>query len=352
MFRNTTLLLVFIFQFFILVFSQKAELIVEENDTIRIEIQRLSRNVNSSFNDYAPVITADGQTLFFTSRRPLTQRELKRNEESRENIYRSIFNEDSQDWNEATPLSENINDPDRFNSNIAISNDGQRLLIYRDDRYGNGDIYESFLKGELWSDPQPLPSIINSEAHESSASIAPDGRTIYYVSERKGGLGGRDIWKCTKAVDGSWGAPENLGSMINTKTDEESVFIHPDGKTLYFSSKGHNSRGGYDVYRSVRNGKNWSPPVNLGDPINTSGDDLFFVLTADGLNGYYASSRNGEEKDLYLIRFIPKKKDDKASEPDLTVLKGIVRDDKTKIPLEARISITDNELNTDRKSVV
>jgi outer membrane protein OmpA-like peptidoglycan-associated protein len=346
MFRNTTLLLVFIFQFFILVFSQKAELIVEENDTIRIEIQRLSRNVNSSFNDYAPVITADGQTLFFTSRRPLTQRELKRNEESRENIYRSIFNEDSQDWNEATPLSENINDPDRFNSNIAISNDGQRLLIYRDDRYGNGDIYESFLKGELWSDPQPLPSIINSEAHESSASIAPDGRTIYYVSERKGGLGGRDIWKCTKAVDGSWGAPENLGSVINTKTDEESVFIHPDGKTLYFSSKGHNSRGGYDVYRSVRNGKNWSPPVNLGDPINTSGDDLFFVLTADGLNGYYASSRNGEEKDLYLIRFIPKKKDDKASEPDLTVLKGIVRDDKTKIPLEARISITDNELNT------
>jgi outer membrane protein OmpA-like peptidoglycan-associated protein len=325
--------------------AQIHDTIITENDSLRIEIRRLSRNVNSAFNDYAPVITADGQTLFFTSRRPLTQRELKRNEESRENIYRSTFNEDSQDWNESSALPENINDPNRFNSNIAVSNDGQRLLIYRDDKNGNGDIYESFLNGELWSNPEPFPAIINSEAHESSASIAPDGRTIYYVSERKGGLGGRDIWKCTKSVDGSWNAPENLGPVINTNIDEESVFIHPDGKTLYFSSKGHDSKGGYDVFRSVRNGKTWSKPVNMGEPINTAGDDLFFVLTADGQSGYYASSRNGQDKDLYLIRFIPKGKENKETEPDLTVLKGVVRDEKTKSPLEARIIITDNELN-------
>jgi outer membrane protein OmpA-like peptidoglycan-associated protein/Tol biopolymer transport system component len=327
-------------------FSQDKGLIISENDSMRIEIQRLSRNVNTSFNDYAPVITADGQTMFFTSRRPLTQKELKRNNEARENIYRSLYNEDGQDWMEATPLPENINDPMRYNSNIAISNDGQRLLIYRDDQYGNGDIFESFLKGEIWSDPQPFPKVINSEEHESSASIAPDGRKIYFVSERKGGIGGRDIWTCTKENDGSWGAPENLSTVVNTSTDEESVFIHPDGKTLYFSSKGHASKGGYDVFKTVYENGKWSKPINLGEPINTPGDDLFFVLTADGQTGYYASSRDAEEKDLYVVRFIPKSVDKKQDQPDLTVLKGIIRDDKTKTPLEAKIIITDNELNT------
>lgn len=326
--------------------AQEKGLIISENDSMRIEIQRLSRNVNSSFNDYAPVITADGQIMFFTSRRPLTQKELKRNNEARENIYRSLYNEDGQDWMEATALPENINDPMRYNSNIAISNDGQRLLIYRDDQSGNGDIFESYLKGEIWSDPQPFPKVINSDAHESSASIAPDGRKIYFVSERKGGIGGRDIWSCTKENDGSWSAPVNLGSIVNTSSDEESVFIHPDGKTLYFSSKGHKSKGGYDVFKTIFENGTWSKPVNLGEPINTIGDDLFFVLTADGQTGYYASSRDAAEKDLYAVRFIPKSSEKKQDQPNLTVLKGIIRDDKTKSPLEAKIIITDNELNT------
>lgn len=338
--------LLFLVSCFFNTFSQEKGLIISENDSMRIEIQRLSRNVNSAFNDYAPVITADGQTMYYTSRRPLTQKELKRNNESRENIYRSLFNEDAQDWMEATPLAENINDPERYNSNIAISNDGQRLLIYRDDKYGNGDIFESFLKGEIWSDPQPFPKVINSDAHESSASIAPDGRKIYFVSERKGGIGGRDIWTCTKETDGTWSSPVNLGGIVNTSTDEESVFIHPDGKTLFFSSKGHGSKGGYDVFKTVLENGVWSKPINLGDPINTSGDDLFFVLTADGQTGYYASSRDAEEKDLFVVRFIPKSIDKKQDQPDLTVLKGIIRDDKTKVPLEAKIIITDNELNT------
>jgi len=322
------------------------ELIIKENDTMRIEIQKLGMTVNSEFNDYAPVVTADGGTLLFTSRRPLTQKEKKRNNEARENVYRTDLNDDSKKWNESVALPEVINNPERYNSNIAISNDGQRLLIYRDDKYGNGDIFESFLKGETWSEPVPMPKVINSEDHESSASIAPDGRTIYFVSERKGGIGGRDIWKSTKGSKGDWSAPENLGPAINTSTDEESVFIHPDGKTLYFSSKGHNSTGGYDVYRTVYQDGKWSTPVNLGEPINTAGDDLFFVLTADGTTGYYASSRGDKVKNIYTIHFILKATDKKVEQPNLTVLKGVIRDFKTKTPLEAKIIITHNTLNS------
>lgn len=320
-------------------------LIIKENDTVRIEIERLSRSVNSEFNDYAPVVTADGSTMFFTSRRPLLPKELKRNIEARENIYRSDLNEDSGNWNEATALPENVNDPLRYNSNIAISNDGQRLLIYRDDRYGNGDIYESYLKGATWSDPIALPKGINSEAHESSASIAPDGRTIYFVSERKGGQGKRDIWKSTKDQSGNWSEPVNLGKMINTSDDEESVFIHPDGKTLYFSSKGHGSMGGYDVFRSTYINGEWTKPINLGEPINTLGDDLFFVLTADGHTGYYASSRDGKDKDIYTIRFITKEQEKKEEQPQLTVIKGVVVDKSSNLPVEAKIVVMDNDLN-------
>jgi outer membrane protein OmpA-like peptidoglycan-associated protein len=320
-------------------------LIIKENDTLRIEIERLSRSVNSEFNDYSPVVTADGSTMFFTSRRPLLPKELKRNMEARENIYRSELNEDSGNWNEATALPENVNDPLRYNSNIAISNDGQRLLIYRDDRYGNGDIYESFLKGATWSDPVPLPKGINSEAHESSASIAPDGRTIYFVSERKGGQGKRDIWKATKDQTGNWSEPVNLGKAINTSDDEESVFIHPDGKTLYFSSKGHGSMGGYDVFKSVYSNGSWSKPTNLGEPINTLGDDMFFVLTADGHTGYYSSSRDGKDKEIYTIRFIAKEIEKKEEQPQLTVIKGVVLDKSSNLPVEAKIVVMDNDLN-------
>jgi outer membrane protein OmpA-like peptidoglycan-associated protein len=327
-------------------FSFGQQIVSSENDSLRIEIEKLPQEINSQFNDYAPVITADGVELFFTSRRPITEKEKKKNTDSRENIYHSTFNDSTKKWSNAQLLPLNINVPGRYNSNIAISNDGQRLLIYQDDHYGNGNIHESLLKGSSWSDPVSLSSIINSDAHESSASIAPDGRTIYYVSERAGGRGKRDIWICTKDSKGGWNAPENLSEAINTPEDEESVFIHPDGVTLYFSSKGHNSIGGFDVFKSTYHNKKWSTPVSLGQPINTIGDDLFFVLTASGQTGYYASSRDGSQKDIYEIRFIPKGSKPFAEEPKLTVLKGVIRDAKTLLPLEAKIQITDNSINT------
>lgn len=256
-------------------FAQK-DIIIVEKDTVRIEIEALGSAINSDFDDYAPVITADGEYMYFTSRRPFTDREKKRNKESSENIYEAIWDDVRKEWLPAEPLQSPINIPKRFNSNVAISNDGQRLLKYQDDGYGNGDIYETYLSGNTWSTPVSLGPEINSESHESSASIAPDGRTIYFVSDRKGGEGKRDIWKATKDKDGNWTDAENLGKTINTSKNEEAVFIHPDGKTLYFSSQGHNSIGGYDIFKSeMKADATWGTPKNMGEPINTADNDFF-----------------------------------------------------------------------------
>lgn len=340
--------LLLILGFFNISFSQTNKLIIAERDTLRIEIERLGEEINSDFNDYAPVITADGGYMYFTSRRPYTEKEKKKNRESMERIYEAIWDDESNKWLAAEPLPSDVNLDGRNISNVAISNDGQRLLIYQDDKYGNGDIYEAFLSGNTWSAPLSIGDAINSEAHESSASISPDGKTIYFVSERKGGVGGRDIWKATKDRNGKWGEAENLGKTINSKEDEEGVFIHPDGRTLYFSSKGHNSIGGYDIFKSeLKNGK-WSKPENMGEPINTTENDLFFVLAANGKTGYYATGRNGGVINIYEIRFTPIAKDDNEpvnTGPQLTVFKGIIKDCETGLPILASVEVTDNEKN-------
>jgi outer membrane protein OmpA-like peptidoglycan-associated protein len=319
--------------------AQKS-IITKDTDSLKITITLLSSQVNSNFDDYSPSINAEGNELYFTSRRPFTPKEIQKGSQGKENVYKSVLNEESNAWTEAIALPLEINVPGRFNSNITLSNDGQRLLLYRDDQYGNGDIYESFLQGETWSVPVSISSVINTDAHESTASISPDGRTVYFVSDRKGGFGKRDIWQSTQYENGSWSNPKNLGDAINTEFDEESVFMHPDGKTLYFSSRGHNTMGGYDIFKSVYENDEWSTPINLGEPINTKEDDLFFVLTADGKMGYYSSARGGN-KDIYSIEFQYKQK----KQPKLKVIKGVIRDAKTQASLEAKIEIIDNEKN-------
>lgn len=332
--------LVFSLLLSVFTFAQKSDVIKETKDSVIVEIERLGTEINSSFHDYAPVITANGEYMYFTSRRPYSVKEIKRNRESMEKIYEAIFDDVDSIWLDPVALPDPINIMGRHNSNIAISNDGQRLLKYQDDGNGNGDIYESILEGKKWSKPVSLGGVINSEYHESSASIAPDGRTIYFVSDRPGGEGGRDIWFATKTYDGNWSSAKNLGNLINTDQDEEAVFIHPDGTTLYFSSTGHNSMGGYDVFKSKLVNGEWTKPINLGTPINTEEDDMFFVLTADGRTGYYASGRGDAVKNIFEIRFTPIGDE---SGPKLTVFSGTVKDGKTLIPLGANIEVIDNE---------
>jgi outer membrane protein OmpA-like peptidoglycan-associated protein/Tol biopolymer transport system component len=317
------------------------------NDSVKITITNLTKTINSTFPDFAPVISADGQTLVFTSRRPYTEKEIKKGKQGLENVYISYYDIKKKKWADAKPLPETINEPGRYNSAIALSNDGQKMLLYRDDASGNGDIYESQLQGERWTMPFKFPEPINSKDHESSASFSPDGNSLYFVSNRKGGQGGRDIWMCRKE-NNKWGAAENLGSIINTKEDEETVFLHPDGKTIYFSSKGHDSNGGYDIYRSVFENTKWSQPVNMSH-LNTIDDDVCFVLAADGQTGFYSSDKAGGlgDKDIYEVKFTPLKaaKTKQESGPQLTLLKGLISDEMKGVPLEAGIEIIDNEKN-------
>ncbi len=329
-------------------FAQKPAVKKPVQDSVKITITNLTKTINSPFADFAPVISADGQELVFTSRRSVTEKEIKKGKQSMENVYSSSYDIKKKKWADAKLLGESINQPGRNNSAIALSNDGQKMLLYRDDPYGNGDIYESHLQGENWTIPEKLPEPINSKDHESSASFSPDGHTIYFVSNRKGGLGGRDIWMCRQDHNHSWGAAENLGNTINTKEDEEGIFSHPDGKTIYFSSKGHTGVGGYDIYKSVLENNKWSEPINMKN-INTIDDDVYFVLAADGQTGFYSSAKAGGlgDKDIYEVKFTPLKSNKPKQEtgPQLTLLKGMISDEITSALLEATIDIIDNQKN-------
>ena len=312
---------------------------------INVEIVNVGSAINSSNQEYVPVITADESEIFFTSRRSDTEgggRDAQI-DDYYEDIYYSSKDEKGE-WQPAVNIGKPINSA-FHDATVGLSIDGQKLFIYRDNKKGIGNIYVTEKKGNEWTIPEELPSPITSKSQETSASYDYTGKTIYFVSARPEGKGGKDIYKSTQNKDGKWGDAENLGAMINTEFDEDAVFLHPDGKTLYFSSNGNNSMGGYDIFKSTFEKGKWSRPQNLGYPINSSGDDVFFVLTANGEHGYYTSEKAGGEgkKDIYKIVFLDEIKNN--SRPKLTLLKGVVFDKKTKKPLSALIEIFDNDKN-------
>jgi outer membrane protein OmpA-like peptidoglycan-associated protein/YHS domain-containing protein len=280
--------------------------------------------------------------MYFTSRRENTTGGGMDQNEGKyyEDIYFSNY--ENGKWTEAKNLGDPINRSNQHDATCALAVDGQKLFIYLDDTYnGSGNIYECSLSGHSWSEPKRLPNTINSKYHESSASLSPDGKTLYFCSENPNGnmgIGFHDIFKSTMNAKGAWGPPESLGPVINTVYDERTVFIHPDGKTLYFSSQGHNSMGGYDLFKSVYNDslKHWSEPINLGFPINSPDDDVDFVVSASGKHAYYSTVRpeGFGEKDIYRIT-LPA-----DTSVYLTLIKGTVMDDSNN-PVGATIEIID-----------
>lgn len=339
---------------------------------IRVFIDNVGPEINSQFPDYGPVISADESVMLFTSRR--TGSTGGKIDPEINEYYEDIYISTKKDgkWTPAVNMGEPIN-TDNHDANSGLSADGQKFLIYIGNN--NGDLYESELKGTKWSKPDHMNKNINTSYHESSACYSPDGKSVYFVTDKPdGGLGDRDIYISTKDEKGKWGKPVNLGPTINTQYGEEGVFLHPDGKTLYFSSQGHKSMGGYDVFKSVydEKTKTWGEPENIGYPVNTPDDDVFFVTSASGKHGYYASfNANGYgEKDIYMITFLglekpmvmnnednllasqaaPVKENVIApvlaiKEAQLTILKGVITDELTKQPLEATIEIVDNLKN-------
>ena len=313
--------------------------VMVQNPKAKITIKNLGPGVNSVFNDYAPVISGDESTLIFTSRRDNTTGGGKAVDDNEwyEDIYMSVKSDTI--WSTATNMGPTVNSPSH-DASIGLSPDGQELFIYKNDGKNQGDIYTSTLTGTVWSSPKALGSTINGNSSwDRSASTTADENIIFFATNKSGGYGGHDIYMTRKLPNGEFGPAMNLGPKINTKYDEDCPFIHLDGKTLYFSSKGHKSMGGYDIFHctiDLKTGEIISEVENIGYPINTADDDVFFVWTADNKRAYFASEREGGygEKDIYmLIR--------EDADADLAVLKGKIISCDSQKPVAATIIVTD-----------
>ena len=307
---------------------------------VYIRIEDLNEPVNSKFPEYSPVLSLDEHTLIFTSRRDSsTGGKIDVDGKYFEDIYIATFDENTKKWTNVKSIGANINTVGH-EAPISISTDGKKLFIYKDDN-GDGNIYISRLINGEWAAPEKLPEEINTKAWETHASLSPDGNTLYFTSNRKGGFGGKDIYKSEKLEGGNWSKAINLGLVINTEYDEESPFILPDGVTLYFSSKGHSNMGGYDIFISTLSEQGeWSEPENIGYPINTTDDDVFYVPTKDQKHAYYSSSKEGGmgDIDIYKLSIIPPK-------VLMVRLNGTVLDELTHLPLSAKVELFDTRKN-------
>lgn len=257
----------------------------------RAKIKNIGNNINSEYDDYVPVIIPDESLLYFTSKREGSSNNKKNNDHTYfEDVY--ISYNDNGNWT----LAENIGKPINTETNdacVAISPEGQRMIIYRtsEDQL-SGDLYLT-RKGinNKWESLELMSHEINSPDIETSACFSNDTSEIFFSSNRAGGYGGKDLYRIKKLPNGSWSPPLNLGPSVNTKYDEDAPYLHPDGISLYFSSKGHNTMGDYDVFKAIWNSDNihFSQSENLGYPINDVGSDIFFVLNFNGQRAYYSS---------------------------------------------------------------
>ncbi len=306
-------------------------------DKRNVLVQNLGPSVNTEHQEYVPLISADDAQLFFTSRRPSSPGGfLDPNGIPYEDIY--VAEKSSNSWTTPKKLREGINSVGN-DACVGLSPDGQILFIFKpSEDLRSGDIYESRMGLDDWENPVKLGSDINTEYIEASASITLDDKVLYFSSDRPGGFGGKDIYRALRLPNGKWSKAMNMGPTINTKEDEDAPFIYTDKKTLYFSSKGHQNMGGYDVFKTVKENGKWSEPTNLKYPINTVRDDIFYVLSGNGKVGYYSSSRDGGYggQDIYKVVL----KDEFFKQH---VLKALVKTSGGKTPLGAKITVIDNE---------
>ncbi|MBX2840517.1 MAG: OmpA family protein [Flammeovirgaceae bacterium] len=270
---------------------------------VRVFIDNMGKRINSAYPEFGMVIKEDGSKIYFTARKPRAVGNVIDGDSYYfEDIYEA--SKLNGNWSRIKNMGKPINTAGH-DAVIGFSPKEDKLLIYRGSN--NGDIYFAQRKGKSWQEPQKVSGAVNSKYRETSASLSPDGNTLYFTSDRpENNKGGLDIYISKRNSRTGWTIPKNLGKTINSPYDEEAVFMHPDGKTLYFCSKGHNSIGGFDVFKSVFENDKWSTPINLGIPINTAGDDLFMAVSADHKTGYYATFRKDGlgEKDLYKVTFL------------------------------------------------
>ncbi|MGZ3885304.1 MAG: TolB family protein, partial [Bacteroidia bacterium] len=311
--------------------------------------------INSANDEYVPVISADESIMIFTyvGNQSVGGRQNAFLQEDPNGIYyEDVYQSVKIDGEWTKPMGIPTINTNSHDAAIALSPDGDLLFTYRDNGDDHGDIYVSHLDGLQWTTPQKLSGQVNSYSWEGSCSLTSDKKTLYFSSERGGGYGGRDIYRATLMPDSTWGNIVNLGDSINTNLDDDAPFIHPDGVTLFYSSKGKNSMGDYDIFQARMNTADSSfktAVTNLGYPINTPDGDRYYVLAANGKTGYYSSGKKGGQglSDIYMVD--PSYTDKK---PALYLVKGkITLDGK---PVESAISVVvsskENRKFTDTKS--
>jgi len=302
-----------------------------------VNIINLGPNVNSKDAEYGPLISSDETILIYTARRISENNGMDPTGQPFEDIYYCNRN-DKGNWSEGQLIPGEVNTP-KHDAAVGLSPGGDRLFIYRSHENNvGGDIYETDLRDDKWTIPIRMPDEINNmQTIEPSASLSLDGRTFYFSSNRDGGYGGFDIYRVVMLPNGKWSEPTNLGPNVNTKYNDDGPFIHPDGKTLYFSSEGHKNMGGYDIFKSVLEDEAWSKPVNLGFPTNTTKDDVYYVISANEQHAYYSSDKEGGfgDQDIYKIDYLERSLRS-------SVIRGTVVDGMGK-PLRADISVVEIE---------
>lgn len=277
---------------------------------LNVKITPMSMSINSAFDEYAPFLDPDGKTFYFVSRRADNKGGGISSGDQRyfEDIYISTWNEETQEWSEASNADEAVRrlNTNGFDAISMISPDGKYLYLTINTeglpkakpRTRHSDIYFSKKNNRGgWNSPKPFPKPINTLFFDAACSMTADESTLYFISERNGGQGNSDIWKCVK-VGKDWSKPVNLGPIINTKGQETTVFVTPDEKYLFFSSTGHQGMGGYDVYVSANVEGQWGEPVNLGYPINTVSDETHFVYYPELKKAFYSTFSSSENKGI------------------------------------------------------
>ena len=300
----------------------------------------LPKVVNQFKQQYFPVLTVDQNTLLFIKR------------QGDEEILQTDKDKNG-NWQEPHSISDNINS--EYNEGTcSISADG-RMLVFTScmgrQGYGSCDLYVSYKTGNEWSVPENMGEVINSPSWDSQPSLSADGRTLYFVSNRRGGFGSRDIYVSQQNEAGEWQSPQNVGSSINTSFDDISPFIHPNGQRLYFATNGRLGFGGFDIYFSdKKSASEWLAPTNFGYPINTHDDEVSMFISSDGAKGYYSHEERTKESvlsTLYEIDIPPKLQVEHKS----SYVFGKVMDGETNTPLKATVSLINLDSNNSVEKV-
>ena len=321
---------------------------------IKAIVQNLGDTINTPYSEYAPVINPTEEKLVFTRRSPeTTGHQISPDGDYFEDVYgctilegklmrtsdfdstmKTGFQNTLSNFNFSIPqnLGKNINSSGH-DAGVAFSYDSKKLFVYK-----NLQIWVSEWQDEIWQPAHKineLSEVVNKRYFEPSISLSSQENEIYIASEQPGGYGGLDLYKSVK-VNGVWSTAINLGPHINTSEDEDSPYIDPNSKILYFSSKGHSSMGGYDVFKSNFDGKNWSVPSNMGYPINSAGDDIFFSMPLKYNRGYYSSNKAGGhgKMDLYRVTFADER-------PNFAEIRGLVLKGDKFVPTNSSISLLD-----------